>query len=68
MPDEEVAEITEPVEVEIVDDRIHFTLISGRRRRTYSISAHKSRNACHITLRLLDKFSERSRVLPFNKG
>ena len=55
----DVVEITEPIELAIVDDRLHFTCISGQRRRTYAISFHKARNAAHIAVNLLD---ERQRI------
>jgi hypothetical protein len=69
MPDSsDVVEVTEPVELAVVDDRLHVTFVSGQRSRTYSLSFHKARNSIHAAMRLLDKASERSRVLPFNKG
>ena len=40
-----VAEVTEPVEIDAVGDRLFFTVISGQDRKTYSISFHKARNA-----------------------
>lgn len=67
MPDSDVVEVTAPVEMEIVDDRLQFTLISGKRQRTYSISFHKARNSIHAAKSLLDQASERGRILPFDK-
>lgn len=55
----DIVEITEPIDLAIVDDRLHFTCISGRRRRTYSVSFHKARSAAHIAVNLLD---ERQRI------
>jgi len=50
-----VIEITEPIEVAIVGDRVQFTCVSGQKRHTYSASFHKCRNGCHIALALLDQ-------------
>lgn len=55
MSDSDVVEITEPIELAIVDDRLHFTCISGKSRRTYSITFHKSRSAAHVAIGLLDE-------------
>lgn len=51
----DVIEITEHIELAIVDDRLHFTCISGKRSQTYSISFHKARGAAHIAINLLDE-------------
>jgi hypothetical protein len=48
-----ITEVTAPVEMEIVDDRLLFTLTSGRKQRTFSISFHKAANASHVAQRLL---------------
>lgn len=61
MPDE-VVEITEPIVLAIVDDRLHFTCISGERRRTYSISFHKAANSAHQVGLMLDERQRQSRV------
>lgn len=57
-----VAEITAAIEIEIVDDRLQFTCISGSERHTYSISFHKARNAAHVTGALLDERQNVSNV------
>lgn len=49
-----IIEVTAPVEFEIIDDRLHFVLISGKRRHPFSISFHKARNAAHACMLLLD--------------
>jgi hypothetical protein len=61
MPSNEhgVREITEPVQLSIVGDRMHFTLVSGPCARTYSISFHRARGAMHLTGRLLDEHDRR---------
>lgn len=64
MPSHGITEITEPIELAIVDDRLHFTCISGERRWTFSISHHKAANTAMCTAVLLEKV--RSRALPDN--
>lgn len=70
MPDREhVIEITEPIEIKIVGDRIHFTCVSGSRRQPYSIRFHEARKACNKTIKMLDREDTRSResVTPMRK-
>jgi hypothetical protein len=56
MPNEsEVTEVTAPVDFMVVEDRLHFTLTSGQRKRTFSITFHKARNAAHLAVALLDQ-------------
>lgn len=64
----DVVEITEPIELRIVDDRLHFTCISGKRTRTYSISFHKARNAAHQAGLLLDERDRNARVAQFKRS
>jgi hypothetical protein len=69
MPNSGVREITEPIELKLIDDRMHFTCISGDQRFTFSASPHKCRNAAMAAMYLLDKFEQRQTgtVLPFGK-
>lgn len=55
MPHTEVVEVTAPVELAIDGDRMWFTLVSGERRRTYSISFHKARGAAMAATVLLNQ-------------
>jgi hypothetical protein len=64
MPESGIREITEPIELRLVEDRMHFTCVSGGRRTTYSVSLHKAANAAMCAAVMLDK--HRSRVLPDN--
>ena len=64
MPDSGIREVTEPIELEMVDDRLRFTIVSGSHRWTYSISHHKAANAAMCTAALLEK--TRTRALPDN--
>ena len=50
-----VAEVTEPVEIDAVGDRLFFTVISGEDRKTYSLSFHRARNAAMVAMALLDR-------------
>lgn len=67
MPETEVILVSEPPEFEIADDRLQFTLTSGGRKRMFSITRHKARNAIHEALRVLDEDAEQVRVSPFCK-
>ena len=49
-----VREVTEQIVFAIVGDRMHFTLVSGGCRRTYSITFNKARAAAEIASRMLD--------------
>lgn len=51
----DVTEVTAPVDFQIVEDRLHFTLTSGSRKRTYAISFHKARGAIQAGIVLLDQ-------------
>lgn len=68
--DGEITEVTAPVEFAIVDDRLHFTLVSGSQRRTYAITFHKARNAAQGAVSLLDQRERESRgsVRKFRRG
>lgn len=59
MPDYDITEVTQPVEFAIVEDRLHFTLTSGSRGRTYSITFHKAANAAHEVKVLLHERDQR---------
>lgn len=69
MPDSGIREVTEPIELAIVDDRLQFTITSGTRKRTYSASFHKCRNAATAACILLDQHDagQARKVLPFEK-
>lgn len=67
MPDSDIREVTEPIELALVDDRLHFTVVSGRRRRTYSISFHKARGAAMASCIMLDKRDKEARVAQFKR-
>lgn len=68
MPDNNsVIEITAPIEIEIVDDRLQFTFISGNQRHTYSVSHYKARNAAHVAVNLLNERQDRANVREFRK-
>jgi len=62
-----ITSITEPIEIEIVEDRVHFTCVSGKRRSTYAVSFHKARNACQMVLAMLEKHEREraSAITPF---
>lgn len=64
MPEGGIREITEPIILEMVGDRMHFTCISGPHRWTYSITHHKAANAAMCTAVMLEK--DRSKALPDN--
>lgn len=51
----DIVEVTAPVELAIVDDRLHATVVSGSYRRTYALSFHKARNAAQAAAALLDQ-------------
>jgi hypothetical protein len=55
MPDSDITEVTQPVDFAIIEDRLHFTLTSGSRKRTYAITFHKARGAAHEVGVLLDE-------------
>lgn len=59
-----IREITEPIVLKLVDDRMHFTCISGGERQTYAISLHKAANAAMCSAYLLEK--HRACPLPDN--
>lgn len=64
--DSDVTEVTAPVDFMVVEDRLHFTLTSGQRKRTFSITFHKARNAAHVAVALLDQEQGgRANVSPF---
>jgi hypothetical protein len=60
MQDRGIREVTQPIEIELLDDRIHFTCISGDQRGTYSISHHKAANAALIGTALLERHRARA--------
>lgn len=64
---ESVREITEPIELAIVEDRLVFTCTSGTRRQTYSLSFHKARNACMASQVLLDGHANKARIAQFRR-
>lgn len=64
---DEIVLITDITDIEIIDDRVQFTVQSGRRNWTYSISKHRSRNAIHVTLRALDKHDRECNVREFKR-
>lgn len=59
-----IREVTEPIVLKVIEDRLHFTCISGGQSWTYSISLHKAANAAMCTAMLLEKANSRS--LPDN--
>lgn len=63
MPDG-IREVTEPIGLKIVGDRLHFTCTSGERSWTYSLNLHQAANAAMCTAVLLEK--TRTRALPDN--
>lgn len=69
MPNRGVREITEPIELRLMEDRLHFTCISGEERFTFAASPHKCRNAAMAAMYLLDQLEKRDtgKVLPFGK-
>lgn len=52
---EDVIEVTDPVQVDLVDDRLHCTFISGKRHFTFALSFHKAANGCHGAMGLLQQ-------------
>lgn len=56
MQDEaEVVEVTANIELQIVGDRLHATVTSGNRKRTYSLSFNRARNAAKGAIVLLNE-------------
>jgi hypothetical protein len=53
MPNTGRREVTEPIEVKRVGDRIHFDVISDGHRWPFSVSLHKAANAAMCTNVLL---------------
>lgn len=69
MPSTGRKEITEPIELARVGDRIHFDIISDGHRWPFSVSFHKARNATFCATLLLDEAEgkRRGNVMPFTK-
>jgi hypothetical protein len=60
MPDKRgITEVT-AIELAVIDDRLHFTVVSGERREPYSISFHRARNVAMSTVALLNKQDRKS--------
>lgn len=46
--------VNDVCDIGIVDDRLQFTLVSGRRSRTYSLTKHRARNSIAKAIAALD--------------
>lgn len=63
-----ISEITAPIDISIVGDRLHVVLHSGPSERIYSVSFHKARKAIATATRLLDEHArELAVVKPFKR-
>lgn len=58
----EVVEVTEAVDFAIVGDRLHFTLTSGAKQRTFAICFHRARCAAAAAVRLLNDGDRQTRI------
>lgn len=68
MAEIEVVEVTAPIELKIVGDRLHATVTSGNHKRTYALSFHKARNAAQAAGTLLDDAAKKAdNVRPLRK-
>lgn len=65
----EIVEVTGPIELRIVGDRLHATVDSGGIKRTYALSFHRARNAVQAAAVLLDERERKpSNVRQIRKG
>lgn len=66
---QDVVEVTAPIQLAIVGDRLHATLVSGRKKRTYAIKFCEARKAASDASFLLDQDTRKpSNVRPFRRG
>lgn len=63
MSEVEIVEVTAPIEIAIVGDRLHATVTSGTRKRTYALAFAKAREAAERAARALNEHQRQPSVV-----